>query len=109
MRMDSSPSRNRRLFPWAVLFVGIVSVPIIFTSASAVSQPHWDWDTSFFGRFIASPLLVVGLCGCVAASFFTRLTLGWRVALSVGALAAFVGAIAISYVLCIMFFGAPFH
>ena len=88
---------------------GILAVPIIFVTASALSQPHWDWNTSFFGHFIAHPLLVVALCASIAASFFTALPIGWRIALSVGALASFAGMIVASWVLCIEFFGAPIH
>ena len=108
-RMASSTTASRRFAPWLVLSGSVFSVPLIFLTASAVSQPHWDWDTSFFGRFIAMPLVLVVLCVGLASSFFTPLALGWRFALCVGVLAAFVGMVAASYVLCVIFFGAPFH
>jgi len=84
-------------------------VPIVFASASALSQPHWDWDTSFFGRYLAIPLLVLALCSCLAGVFFTSLSLGGRFALSAAVLIAFAGIVVGSVILCVVFFGAPFH
>lgn len=91
------------------MVAGLLAVPIVFLSASAVSQPHWDWDTSFFGRLIALPLLAVVPCVCIAAAFSTRISLGWRFALAAVVLAVFIGIVAASYILGIIFFGAPFH
>lgn len=107
--MESSPRNYRDRVPWLVSIGAIVAVPILFVGASAVSQPHWDWDTSFFGHYIALPLLAVDLCACVAAPFFARVAIGWRIALSAIALSLFFGMIVASFVICILNFGAPFH
>jgi hypothetical protein len=108
LHMAISSSTQRRL-PWLVLLGSLFSVPIIFLGASVVSQPHWDWDTSFYGHFIAQPLLLIVLGAGLASSPLTPLSLRWRIALSVGALTAFAVMLAASYALCIIFFGAPFH
>src|ERR1051325_10047218 len=97
--MTASPSVQRRFAPWIILTTSILAVPIIFIGASALSRPSWDWSTSFFGHFIAHPLLVAALCVSIGASFFTVLPIGWRIALSVGALISFAGMVVGGWVL----------
>jgi hypothetical protein len=102
-------SAQRRFVPCLVSVAAILAVPIVFVSASAVSQPHWDWDTSFFGHYFALPLLGVALCGSIAAPLFAGVGIRWRLALSIVALVVFIGMVAVSYGICIILYGAPFH
>jgi hypothetical protein len=77
------------LWPWIVFALGAFMVPAVFAIACFSSHPPNNWDTSFFGRRLAWPLMIFGFCCCVASPFFTRLPLWTRLVLAlVGALTA---------------------
>ena len=70
---QSRPIIPTDYWPWMVFGSGILSVPVVFAIGCLSSHPPPNWDSSFFGRRLAWPLMIFAFCCCVASPFFTRL------------------------------------
>jgi hypothetical protein len=99
-------TQRRHLSGWLFLTAFLLAVPVTFIVASYLSQPHWDWSTSWFGRF-TTPLLWVEFFGCIASPFMIPLRPLFRVGIAAAAACVFGGMMLASSVLCMLFFGSP--
>lgn len=98
-------TRHQLRIPWLLFTVGIVTVPLVFVTASKLSDPAWDWDTSIFGRTFAMPLLVISLCLCASAPFLRRPSNGGRLGLSLLAMVVFGFVLVVTSIVCAFVFG----
>jgi len=89
---QSRPIILRDWWPWFVFGSGVFIVPVVFVIGCLSSHPPPNWDSSFFGRRLAWPLMTFGFCCCVVSPFFTRFPWWTRFVL------AFIGALIVGFV-----------
>jgi hypothetical protein len=63
---------------WAVFGFGVLCPALVFVVADNLSHPAWAWDSSYFGRYLATPLWIFGFVCCVLSPHFTQLSSSWK-------------------------------
>jgi hypothetical protein len=79
----------RDWLPWLVFACGVAIVPAVFFIGCLSSHPPANWDTSFFGRSLARPFLILGFCCCCLSPLLTKLAVWLRLVLVFGGAAVF--------------------
>ena len=70
--MTSNASRTRTWLAWTAYALGLLCPAPVFFIANHASHPASDWDTSFFGKHLAIPIMGIGFLSCAASPFFTQ-------------------------------------
>jgi len=97
----------RDWMPWLFFCLGLFIVPTVFALGCLLSHPASDWDTSFFGRYLAKPLEYFGLCCCLLSPVFTRFQIWVRLLLALLGLVIYIGVFVACFIIAAMIFGLP--
>jgi ABC-type polysaccharide/polyol phosphate export permease len=97
---------SRSRIGWWLFGGSLMSAPVVFLIADLLSHPAWDWETSFFGHYLALPILGIGFVCCSLSARFSSSSKLRRYLLRLGAAVLFIVTVLFSALASMIVFGS---